>query len=659
MITNGGTLNYFPTPYPEEDIRSILYRYHIRSINNSYEVTKSELFGYRSDRNNALPSRMEALVMQLPQGCGITVEKIIEEHTLFPFFRPFITSNKERLIYKLMCNGNGQRMGIEGKPVLKQISESIKYCPGCIQRDYKKFGEVYVHRVHQIKFLGYCPTHKSKLLSECLKCKKRLASLKATKLLSTPYCDCGNDLTSSVEPLLTSDHESVNFQLQTIEWLLKSSTKLNHDKIRQHIFEFAWNNGFYRYTGMLNYEKIHQTIKDYFPPYYFEIFNHSSTLFTPQLIQSIFLSKNDIHNVFAVTSLLIMFQKGSLDIIGGNTLTIIANPLPFGAGPWKCINKNCRYYNRNNINKFDRLSTVGTIYRANFKCNDCGMIYSKKWNWNTMALRDDNIICKGVQWEIEIIKLFVLGEKIGGIALKTNSIPRHVRYALRRLIGTHTLSESEFKNKEINNDTATDIAKEVVEASLEVASAAENNIKIRHRTKIIEIMKQNKKIRRKELSNQCGRSIQYLAQYDKEWLEQYLPKKIQNKAVNKIELDDDLYRKVEAGYDALLQKKYPYQIKIHSILNMLDSTDKNSYLSHGKRLIRTNELFRTLCESKEDYLLRKVSYLYNKLKSDGYEDVTLKHIIAARTSYRNIPQIIYEKIEAILRELQGESNNES
>ena len=51
----GEMLPFFPAPYPDEDFRSIVYRYHIRSKNVNLMNTKQELFNIKSLKNNHFP----------------------------------------------------------------------------------------------------------------------------------------------------------------------------------------------------------------------------------------------------------------------------------------------------------------------------------------------------------------------------------------------------------------------------------------------------------------------------------------------------------------------------------------------------------------------------------------------------------------------------
>jgi len=60
-------LVYFPKPYPEEDFRSIIYRYHIRTGKLQFEETNKELFNVSSRRNIYFHHNIGELISLLNQ----------------------------------------------------------------------------------------------------------------------------------------------------------------------------------------------------------------------------------------------------------------------------------------------------------------------------------------------------------------------------------------------------------------------------------------------------------------------------------------------------------------------------------------------------------------------------------------------------------------
>ncbi|MDD9267850.1 TnsD family Tn7-like transposition protein [Paenibacillus sp. GCM10023248] len=151
-------INFFPTPYPDEILYSILARYHIRSCNPGFKHSSLDLFGVLTNSSIILPSNITKLTANLPSNCLLTEEKIINDFTLFPIYAPFLDCRKAMLVNKNMKNGvNVQRkMGIKYGALKKNY---LFYCSECLQQDLTHYGEGYWHRIHQVPGVFICPFH--------------------------------------------------------------------------------------------------------------------------------------------------------------------------------------------------------------------------------------------------------------------------------------------------------------------------------------------------------------------------------------------------------------------------------------------------------------------------------------------------------------------
>src|SRR5438552_1478942 len=110
-------LEYFADPHPDELLYSVLARISDQvQYPNRSELTE-EFFGSRSFRPlvDWLCS-LGYLVGQLPIGHCYTVDTLIDNHTLFPLYAPFLPEEKRHLLRKQMIDGNAgsliARMGI-------------------------------------------------------------------------------------------------------------------------------------------------------------------------------------------------------------------------------------------------------------------------------------------------------------------------------------------------------------------------------------------------------------------------------------------------------------------------------------------------------------------------------------------------------------------
>lgn len=155
-------LAFFPHPYPDELLFSTIARYHIWSGNEFAKTTLFELFGSKTPSAIVdLPSYIAALISNLPSGAHYTADDFINNHTLYPYYAPFLPEYRSMQIMQAMKNGNGgnihTRAGIMANSV--PFPTHLRFCLECLNEDIKQFGEGYWHRIHQVPGVFVCPTH--------------------------------------------------------------------------------------------------------------------------------------------------------------------------------------------------------------------------------------------------------------------------------------------------------------------------------------------------------------------------------------------------------------------------------------------------------------------------------------------------------------------
>lgn len=72
------------------------------------------------------------------------------------------------------------------------LADSARLCPACLDDDYRRYGEPYWHRIHQLPNVFVCASHGCILLSACPACNQTIVPL-APRLLDLPklQCSCG------------------------------------------------------------------------------------------------------------------------------------------------------------------------------------------------------------------------------------------------------------------------------------------------------------------------------------------------------------------------------------------------------------------------------------------------------------------------------------
>jgi hypothetical protein len=155
-------VSFFPKPYPDELLYSVISRYHIRSGNISPKITLQELFNCQTTIATAdLPSNLNALIENIEFVSNYRVEDLIYKHTLYPFYNVFMPPDRANQIKESMVAKTGgdihTRTGIMASSV--NTPKYFRFCPKCIEEDLQNYGELYWHRLHQIPGVLVCPAH--------------------------------------------------------------------------------------------------------------------------------------------------------------------------------------------------------------------------------------------------------------------------------------------------------------------------------------------------------------------------------------------------------------------------------------------------------------------------------------------------------------------
>ena len=163
-------LGFFPTPYPDELLYSVVARYHIRSGNKSFRQTHEELFEtveLQPDKI-VLPNNLNFLVSQFSQGSKLTVESLIKRNTLYPFFRSFLSPIEIYSFKDLLRSKSSTSISQAAKISDKERNQKLKFCPLCCAEDERRYGEAYWHRQHQIPGMSACLKHGVPLLESTI-----------------------------------------------------------------------------------------------------------------------------------------------------------------------------------------------------------------------------------------------------------------------------------------------------------------------------------------------------------------------------------------------------------------------------------------------------------------------------------------------------------
>ncbi|MDR2168023.1 MAG: TniQ family protein, partial [Clostridiales bacterium] len=139
------TLGFFPTPYPDECLYSILCRYYARIGGAGYEKISQMLFGTRKNLSSTiyLPIKSERIDCWTQPESGITRHIIAAKHTLYPYFsisyKPELRAEVERVLKGGVPNPKHDRTMVYRSANWRL--QYLRYCPLCAAENIAMYGE--------------------------------------------------------------------------------------------------------------------------------------------------------------------------------------------------------------------------------------------------------------------------------------------------------------------------------------------------------------------------------------------------------------------------------------------------------------------------------------------------------------------------------------
>jgi hypothetical protein len=364
-------LSFFPTPYPDELLYSVLARYHIRSGNTGPKLTLWDLFGSNDGISAVdLPYNLAALAKNLSLISQMSCEELLQNHTLYPFYAAFLPQGRAREVAEAMKSDYGG--GIHGKvgirPSAIKSLRFFRFCPSCRENDQRTYGELYWHRIHQVPGVLVCPHHGDELQDSLV--PMRGLNRQEYRAATTENCiiqeqqtafrpatlEAFQKLSQDVSILLTR-----KFSAPSLAWF------------RQQYRSLLIERGLASATGRV---KQRDLVNQFLYFYGWEVLEALDSAIDPEsdcnwLNGIVRKHRKAFHPIrhllmlgFLGISVEDVFERGS-------------SYQPFGAGPWLCLNAAAEHYLKPVITRLeislccDSKKPVGT-----FSCT-CGFSYCR------------------------------------------------------------------------------------------------------------------------------------------------------------------------------------------------------------------------------------------------------------------------------------------
>ncbi|QPW57584.1 TniQ family protein [Clostridium botulinum] len=399
-------MHFFTDPYKDELIYSAIARYHFYLGNIDYKDTLEELFGKRSIVPSLeIGSNFDVLAKNL--GDKYTSEIIIKDHTIFPFYSPFLPKvRKEELIEEIKHkDGNGiyTKLGMVAGSICKK--NGIYYCPCCAEKEINQYGEPYIHREHQLQGVYICPHDETKLKKypvdktnssriEFIRLDKKLLDYSNITLLDNKHYDKLYKISKDAYYLLQANLENV------------SKEKLL-EKYRNMLYE----KGLITLSKRVKQKELYEEFISFYGKEFLELMessidNDDEYNWLRVVTRNLKRTVHPIRHLLLINFLEDDIEKFFKDI--NKELQV------FGEGPWPCLNKIADHYKQNVVNDLKITADYKTrVPVGTFTCK-CGFVYSRKGPDKSVEdrFKIGRIKEFGVVWE-DKLKGYLEEEKYG------------------------------------------------------------------------------------------------------------------------------------------------------------------------------------------------------------------------------------------------------
>ncbi|MBD7911969.1 TnsD family Tn7-like transposition protein [Clostridium cibarium] len=574
---------YFPEPYHDEILYSIISRYHFYMGNTNSKNTLKELFG----TENIIPT--VELPCNLSKVCKFINNNIynesyfIKNHTCLPFYFPFLNSNNQISLPEAMAKKNGRsiyaKIGITAGGICTK--KDFYYCPECVKEDLDKLGEAYFHRVHQVPGVLVCPIH-SCLINRYIITKNDVGRINLIRInlkyidFTTKYDTNSNliKIAKSASYILNSDLYEFNQSIITEKYkymldnlgLLTPKKRVRQNRLKE-MFKSRYSEEFL--------EMLDSKIDDRESNWLRGIVRKPEKMVHPirHILFILFLC-NDVEEFFKRNKC----ERYNFE----NTV-------------WACLNPVASHYKKLVINKciitsdYKTRQPVGT-----FKCEICGFTYSRKLNYKDNIYKIGRIKAYGNVWEARLLELLD-NEKhsLTGLAKTMKCDPKTiVKYA--RKLGKGDIINSKIKipsNKPLNK--------------------VENYRDI-YAKDILKLINRYPDYTRSEIRKELKKQYAWFYRNDRQWLDKNLPAKlmqvgkcfITNSRVDWAKRDYQTYVKIKSIYITILRKSNKVRITKSVIGNRCGISALLEY--HLDKLPITKAYLSKIVETIQEFQIRRI-----------------------------------------------------
>jgi len=408
-------LDYLPEIVEDELLYSVLARWRLGTGMPSSAGFMREVFGIRTAIASVhLPARLSALAERLPIHARMDATRLLERHTLFPYYaayQPADIREAGRLdMLEGHLNASHIRLGVAAYRI--KPPANLRFCPTCLEDDMARLGVGAWRRAHQLPGSLVCVRHGT-LLQESLvgpRSHERHAAIPA----SWDVC-----VRSEKDPI-SGDQRVLLERLAASEAGLLAEIPAPTDPSawKLHYRDRLRRVGLMRSTEKVDLVTLETEIRSFYEPILTLLPEPCGRLGEGGWVTAMVREhRKSAHPLFHV--MLGLFLDSRRPVAD-----------PFGPGPWPCLNPLAEHMGTPMIPNMRQYRNRGTVIGV-FECS-CGHSY-------TRCLRPDGSLDKprlrnaGPLFEPALRTLVSSGRSLRSISAALSMDPKTVVAAGRRL----------------------------------------------------------------------------------------------------------------------------------------------------------------------------------------------------------------------------------
>lgn len=547
-------IGYFPEMLPGELLYSSLARFG-RVMGLSGAKVRETLLGPRYMGAVALvPANVGYMVSRLPESAGYDSKRIVYDHTLCPYFTAFFDEHRRQEMLDYVVTGSPR--GTRAWNTLRTITEqgkntkALRYCPLCAEEDVETFGECYWHRAHQAPGVAVCHKHHIALWE---------TDVRTDDLVS--FVPLEPSHIHAKEILLPDGPQS----LQVVEWLASASYALMTSGL-----ELDPTSTKALLRGALGLsaapESALSACIDFIGHYSAELLDFLGCRFDPMDRQNWFYRMlNHSARMHHPMRYLMAFHFLNLDldtVLHAASIHEVAATAsdPFGAPPWQCLNPACTKYGQPVIEDAHVKFTVDR-WQGTFECPVCGQRYRR----TSVHPEHARVLAYGQIWEDRVQKLLAQGNSCRAVAI---------------MMG---VSDGTIQKRAQNSGAR----RRVIDSDLRQA----------YRDKWLKAIESHPDLGTYRLSQLEPSTHTWLCRHDATWLRDHSPRQ-----VDWARRDNEYLVEAQETVQAMLAGP-PMRIGLYAVAKRTSHCDQ--IIKNLDRLPATKAYLHSVCESMEDYVLRR------------------------------------------------------